>query len=384
MITYISSNSSHIWRNILGLFLCAITLCACDNTGFQETQNPRPTPADYLGSEIVDGYLRAVEPRNFTFPEDHGPHPGYRNEWWYLTGNLETETGRRFGYQVTFFKNALRPESDNDCSGGSAWCTNHLWMGHAAVSDIDNATHYATEIFTRQEPDLAGAVTTPFRVWIQDWQMFALGNDFPWELEVFADDFALTLQLSSLKSPVLQGESGLSQKSPEPGNASFYYSITRLPTQGQIHLAGESLNVEGQSWLDREWSTSALASDQSGWDWFSLQFNDNTELMYYQLRDDLGNTHPNSSGNFTSLMGLQTQISQEDVLLEEQVHWIASDGTSYATQWRMQYAGNDLIIRAVFDDQLMDVTFQYWEGAVDVLNGVTEEKIGQGYLEMVR
>ena len=369
-------------RNIL--FMCVIILCACDNTGIQESQNSRPTPADYLGSEIVDGYLRAEEPRSFSFPEDHGPHQGFRNEWWYLTGNLETETGRRFGYQVTFFKNALRPESENNCSNGNAWCTNHLWMGHTAVSDISNATHYAAEVFTRQEPGLAGAETTPFRVWIQDWQMFALGNDFPWELEVFSDDFALTLQLSALKAPVLQGDRGLSQKSPEPGNASYYYSMTRLPTQGQIHLEGESHNVEGQSWLDREWSTSALASDQSGWDWFSLQLNDNTELMYYQLRDDLGNTHSNSSGNFTSLMGLQTRIDPEDIQLEEQAYWQAADGTSYATHWRMQYVDKDWIIRAAFDDQLMDVTFQYWEGAVDVLSAVSGEKVGQGYLEMVR
>jgi predicted secreted hydrolase len=384
MKSHKSQFTNYALRNILVQSLCVLTLVACDNVVVPETQTPRPTPADYLGSEVVDGYLRAVEPRNFNFPEDHGPHPGYRNEWWYLTGNLETKTGRRFGYQVTFFKNALRPESDNVCSDGNAWCTNHLWMGHAAVSDIDNATHYTAEIFTRQEPGLAGAATAPFRVWIQDWQMFALGNDFPWELEVFADDFALTLQLSTLKPPVLQGDSGLSQKSPDSGNASYYYSMTRLQTQGQIHLAGESNDVEGQSWLDREWSTSALASDQSGWDWFSLQFNDNSELMYYQLRDDLSNTHSSSSGNFTSLMGLQTSISPEDILLEEQTHWLSSDGTSYTTQWRMQYAGNDLIIRAVFDDQLMDVTFQYWEGAVDVLDAVSGEKIGQGYLEMVR
>jgi predicted secreted hydrolase len=384
MNSFLSQSTYHLQRNTLFLVLCAITLYACDKTDISESQNPRLSPADYLGSEIVDGYLRAVEPRNFSFPEDHGPHPGYRNEWWYLTGNLETETGRRFGYQVTFFKNALRPESDNDCSGGNAWCTNHLWMGHAAVSDIDSATHYAAEIFTRQEPDLAGAVTTPFRVWIQDWQMFALGSEFPWELEVFADDFALTLQLSAFKQSVLQGDMGLSQKSPEPGNASYYYSMTRLPTQGQVHLQGESFDVAGQSWLDREWSTSALASDQSGWDWFSLQFTDGTELMYYQLRDDLGSTHPNSSGNFTSLMGLQVPISPEDIQLEEQVHWLAADGTSYTTQWRMEHAGNDLIIRAAFDDQLMDVTFQYWEGAVDVIDRVSGEKIGQGYLEMVR
>ena len=344
----------------------------------------RLSAVDILAGNNVEGYLRADASRQFFFPRDHGPHDGFRNEWWYLTGNVATAEGRRFGYQVTFFKSALRPDNNNDCAGSNNWCTNHLWMGHAAVSDVDNQAHHSAEIFSRASPDLSGAKLDPLRVWIQDWQLFSGSNDFPWQLEVLTEDFALTLQLVSEKLPVLQGDNGLSQKSPEPGNASYYYSLSRMNTTGQLYLDGQAIAVSGSSWLDREWSTSALASDQSGWDWFSLQFDNGTELMYYQLRDLEGSTHANSSGNLTSVMGTQQLITPEAMALEEIDTWQAADGTVYTTRWRMQYQDRDLLVQAVFEDQLMDETFQYWEGAVDVLDFDTGNKVGQGYLEMVR
>ena len=176
----------------------------------------------------------------------------------------------------------------------------------------------------------------------------------------------------------------LSRKSAAAGNASYYYSITRINTSGQVHVNGVSHDVTGTSWLDREWSTSALATDQSGWDWFSLQFNDGGEIMYYQLRDQEGGAHTYSSGNHTSLMGVQSAIAPADLQLEDLDSWQAPDGTDYTTRWRMRYRDNDWIIQAVFEDQLMDVTFQYWEGAVDVIEQNSGEIIGRGYLEMVR
>jgi len=358
-------------------------LSACSQQEPPGTQG-RLTAAQVLASDDVAGFLRVTEPRRFTFPADHGRHPGYRNEWWYLTGNLETEQGEHFGYQVTFFASALRPDESNDCESDDTWCTNHLWMGHAAVTDSTAQMHYAAEIFSRQEPGLAGVQSSPWRVWIQDWQMFSAGNDFPWEVEVFAEDFALALQLEPLKEPVLQGDAGLSQKSPDAGNASYYYSITRLQTTGQVFINDQSHTVTGSSWLDREWSTSALAAVQSGWDWFSLQLDDGSEFMYYQLRDLDGNAHPNSSGNYTSLVGTQTPVSPGQVSLEELDDWTAPDGTRYTTRWRMTHDQHDWIIDAVIEDQLMAVTFQYWEGAVVVSDADSGEALGRGYLEMVR
>lgn len=362
----------------------SLLLVACGEP--QETTAPaRLAATDYLAGDDVDGYLRVTEPRAFFFPQDHGSHPGYRNEWWYLTGNMEAVNGQRFGYQVTFFKTAIRPDAGNDCEAGVAnWCSNHVWMGHAALSDVANRQHHNAELFSRDNPGLAGARLNPFRVWIQDWQMFSAGNGFPWELEVITEDFALTLNLDPAKGPVLQGDRGLSRKSPEPGNASYYYSLTRIVTSGQVHVDGDTFPVTGSSWLDREWSTSALAADQSGWDWFSLQFDDGTELMYYQLRNLEGDAHSSSAGNFTSLMGTQTPIAPESIVLEEVKNWTAPDGTAYTTTWHMQYRDSDWLIRALFDNQLMDLTFQYWEGAVEVSNADSGEVLGRGYLEMVR
>lgn len=368
------------------LFLVIITLLlvACGNRA-EESSSARLSAADVLGNNDVKGFLRAEQPRLFSFPQDHGPHDGFRNEWWYLTGNVETQAGRRFAYQVTFFSTAIRSDEEDSCKTDvSAWCTNTIWMGHAAVSDVSEEVHYAAERFTRQEPGLAGARLNPFRVWLQDWKLFSGVDDFPWELEIFADDFVLSLSLSATKKPVLQGVNGLSQKSPEPGNASYYYSLTNLKTSGQLFLGGETYNVAGSSWMDREWGTSALAADQSGWDWFSLQFNEGQELMYYQLRKLNGDTHPGSSGNATSLMGTQTQIMPEQMQLEELNTWQAPDGTLYTTRWQMKYLNNDWIIQAVFEDQLMDVSFQYWEGAVDVIESSSGKEVGRGYLEMVR
>jgi len=333
-----------------------------------------------LGGENTEGYLQADAPRDFSFPQDHGPHAGFRNEWWYFTGNISTAERRRFGYQVTFF-NAAAPASDNAAST-SAWHSERLWMAHVALTDVDGDEHYPLERFSRENPGLAGATLEPFRVWLEDWQLTGDAAG-PWHLRINDDAFALDLDLSASKPPVLQGVDGLSQKSPEPGNASYYYSMTRIATTGSIALGGESYTVRGTSWLDREWSTSALGADQSGWDWFSLQFDDRQELMYYQLRTTSGAAHPNSSGNWTDVAAQQTLIRPEEIVLEELDTWTSPAGTVYTTAWNLRYAGKRWRIEAVVDDQLMALSIPYWEGAVDVLddNGAS---VGRGYLEMVR
>lgn len=371
-------------RRSVSYILALILLLAlgCAEQG-NESESSRLTAASYLAAGDTSGYKLALEPRQFSFPDDHGPHPGFRNEWWYLTGNLETETGSRFGYQVTFFANALRPTEEHLCNGNQ-WCTDYVWMGHAAISDIENREHYAAEIFSREAPGLAGAISDPYRIWIQDWQLFSPHRDLPWGLEVTSEDFAITLQLNSSKAPVLQGVDGLSQKSEAPGNASFYYSLSRMETNGQLSIGGHTLTVTGSSWMDREWSTSALSSNQSGWDWFSLQFHDGSELMYYQLRDLEGRAHPFSAGKYMSISGINTSINSEDIALVEEHDWTASNGVIYTTQWRMGYRGHDLLIKAYFEEQLMDLTFEYWEGAVEVLDYQSGAELGKGYLEMVR
>lgn len=337
------------------------------------------------GGEDSEAFLRAEGNRMFTFPRDHGGHPGYRNEWWYLTGNLRTDTGRRFGYQLTFFRAALRPPADTDDSH-SAWHSEHIWMAHAALSDVQGNTHIALERFSRENPGLAGVQTEPFRVWLENWSLSAQGEgaDFPWQIDLSDPAFSLQLRLSPAKPLVLQGDRGLSQKSPASGNASWYYSFTRLHTEGELILGDAHFQLTGASWLDREWSTSALSSDQTGWDWFSLQFADGRELMYYQLRNSSGQAHPSSRGNWTNRSAQQTVIRPEDIRLEELRQWQSPDGTDYTTQWRMHYQGREWIVAAVMEDQFMDLALPYWEGAVDVLDAASGETVGQGYLEMVR
>ncbi|MGV3591997.1 MAG: lipocalin-like domain-containing protein [Gammaproteobacteria bacterium] len=336
--------------------------------------------ASVLGGDDTEGFLRADRPREFAFPQDHGPHPGFRNEWWYFTGNLDTEDGRRFGYQLTFF-NAGLPSTERE-TPDSAWQSERLWMAHAALTDVDAGEHYARERFSRENPGLAGATLQPFRVWLDDWQLSGAANG-PWRVQVDDAGFALDLELMPTKAPVLQGVDGLSQKSPEPGNASYYYSVTRIATRGTLRTGDDTFSVSGTSWLDREWSTSALAEDQSGWDWFSLQFDDGRELMYYQLRTSTGAAHPNSQGNWTDANARQTLVTADEIVLTELDTWTSPAGVAYATEWSLEFGGRRWRIDAVLDDQLMDLTIPYWEGAVDVFdeNGA---RAGRGYLEMVR
>jgi predicted secreted hydrolase len=334
-----------------------------------------------LGGGNTEGFLRADAPREFVFPADHGPHPGFRNEWWYLTGNLHTAEGRRFGYQVTFFNAAMRPPGATGAD--SAWDSERLWMAHFAITDVETGTHQKRERFSRENPGLAGAQVSPFKVWLEDWTLTGTGNDYPWLLQVADEDLALNLDLSSSKPPALQGQNGLSQKSPAAGNASYYYSLTRMPSSGEITIGTDVFQVNGDSWLDREWSTSALADDQKGWDWFSLQFDDGQELMYYQLRTLSGAAHANSQGNWTDQNGNQQVIGNADITLEEVAWWTSPAGVDYATEWRMRYQDNAWLVKAVLAAQLMELSIPYWEGAVDVFDS-EGKMVGRGYLEMVR
>jgi predicted secreted hydrolase len=358
------------------LLLLALALSAC------EMQQPANAPAlrvdQVLGAEPAAGFARAFEPRHLLFPEDHGAHPDYATEWWYLTGNLQTANGRRFGYQFTLFRVALRPgEGLQD----STWRTQQIYMGHLAISDIAASKHYSAERLARAAAGLAGARVAPFAVWLGPWSMRAGDELFPLTVTAQHGDIGLALQMQSGDKPlVLQGERGLSRKSATPGNASYYYSFTRLPTRGELRIGDTLYPVQGASWMDREWSSSALDSDQAGWDWFSLQLDDGRDLMYYQLRTRQGETHAFSRGTLVGTDGEVQTLLPGQVSLTPLHHWQAEDGTRYPTRWRLQVAGLqlDLEVQALFDDQLMDHSVRYWEGAVEV----SGSHRGSGYLEL--
>lgn len=359
------------------LIILVLVLAGC------RAEEPPPDAfsiADLLGGTDTDGFARAREPRLFRFPGDHGSHPDYRNEWWYLTGQLQATDGREFGFQVTFFRTAVVP---HDVNSNSAWRTRQVWMAHAALSDLTDRQHIGFERFARQGVGLAGASTAPFRVWLEDWQLSTDQDGKRWQLSLPTRDFTLNLDLSPLAPVVLQGEQGLSRKSGDAGKASYYYSIPRLAATGRLSRQGEQLSVSGLAWLDREWSTSALGPEQVGWDWFSLQLRDGRNVMYYQLRDRNGRADPYSSGSVSDRRGRTDRLDPARVELTPLRYW--RDGEHrYPVEWRMHIAGEPQAwrVRALLDDQLMRLSVRYWEGAVEVVEEDTGASIGRGYLEM--
>ncbi len=342
-------------------------------------------------AELLDAgdeaFPRALEPRAFSFPADHGPHPEFRNEWWYVTGNLDTSGGRRFGYELTIFRFALAPRNPTSLS---AWRSNQVYIAHLAVTDPEADRFLTDEKFSRGAAGLAGATATPFAVWIDDWRIARRGDggDGPreaWSLEAASDEFALTFELDALKPPVLNGDAGLSQKSDEPGNASYYYSLTRIATRGTIRIGDETFDVNGSSWLDREWSSSALDPGQVGWDWFALQLDDDTELMYYSIRRTDGSEDHNSAGTLTARDGNAVKVTSDDVRLTVLDTWDSPAGGTYPARWRLAVPAEELTLEIVpvMADQELFTTVRYWEGAVDVTGYRGQEPIsGRGYVEL--
>lgn len=349
------------------------------------TQGPAMTVAGSLGGNGGgEGFERAYAPRPFHFPEDHGPHPGFRTEWWYWTGNLQTQDGRAFGYQFTLFRSALAPEAPERAS---AWGTRQVYLGHFTISDVKGGRFHASERFSRAALGLAGAQAEPFRVWLEDWQVKAVdGGVFPLRLSATAGGVSLELTLEEGKPPVLQGKDGLSQKGPEPGNASYYYSLTRMPSRGTVTVDGQAYPVTGASWMDREWSTSALGPNQVGWDWFSLQLSDNTELMYYQLRRTDGSADPFSSGTFVPASGAPVHVTREDVRVEVLDTWKSpGSGATYPAKWRLSVPSQqvELTLTPLLADQELPVSFRYWEGAVRLEGTHAGQPVtGRGYVEL--
>lgn len=337
---------------------------------------------------LLDGddvrFARALEAREFTFPRDHGPHPDFRNEWWYVTGNLDSDRGRRFGYELTIFRFSLTPRP---IASESAWRTNQVYIAHFAVTDADGERFFVAERYSRGALGLAGAEAAPFRVWLENWEI-AAQEELPstqWRLRAGDEEFALEAMLAPLKLPVPNGIGGLSQKSAERGNASYYYSITRLNTQGTLRIGADEYRVSGLSWLDREWSSSALGPDQQGWDWFALQLSDGSDLMFYSIRRSDGTQDPHSAGTWIGSDGKASYLPREAVDVAVNRTWQSPGGGRYPAAWTLTLPTRKLTleVRPVIADQELTTTVRYWEGAVDVLGDKDGEPIsGRGYVEL--
>jgi predicted secreted hydrolase len=378
------------------------------------------------------GFARALAPRPFRFPADHGPHPEFRTEWWYYTGNLTARDGRRFGFQLTFFRVALAPPAPTEggaaaatpaaAAGGStsgappprtsAWATRQVYFAHFAVTDVAGRRFQSWERWERDALGLAGARASPFRVWVGDWSAAAAGHESagtpPMRLTATAGaegatGAGLDLVLASALRPVPQGDRGLSPKSAEAGNASYYYSLPRLAAAGTLRLGAETVAVTGLAWMDREWSTSSLGPGEVGWDWFALQLDDGWELMLYRLRRrpaatataagrDARSPAASASGGGTapgaeladpaSRATLIAPDGRSELLplsalrFAETGSWTSpATGVRYPSGWRLTRtaaaagpgpgpAGFDLAVQPLLPDQELRLSLRYWEGAV--------------------
>ncbi|GIL14714.1 MAG: carotenoid 1,2-hydratase [Chloroflexota bacterium] len=338
----------------------------------------------------TSGFARADAPYNWQFPLDFGAHPAFQTEWWYYTGNLKTADGRHFGYQFTIFRRALAPPSSPvTLTGGetSEWRADQIYMAHFALSDVAGGRYFHQQRFSRGSAGLAGATTEPvYRVWLEDWQVVALEPAARrTRIYAHADDFGVELVMDQLKPPALHGDNGLSPKSDEPGSASYYYSLTRLKTAGEIVVNGETFQVSGASWKDHEFSTSALGADAQGWDWFGLQLDDNRELMLGQIRMTDGSREPAFGGLLVEADGSTRYLSAEDFSIETTATWTSPHtGAVYPAGWNIAINTGAEQLAINLTPLLADQELHggggvdYWEGAVAISGGAA----GYGYAEL--
>ena len=321
---------------------------------------------------------------NYEFPRDHGAHTDFKTEWWYFTGNLESQDGEDFGYQLTFFRQGIiEPGREIPASN---FLQRDMKFAHFAVSDISSKKFHHSQKLARGAFGEAGFEEGDRLAWIDRWSCQRIGpHDF--HLLASYGDVSVDLTLRSQRDPVIHGKNGVSQKSEGEGRASHYYSLTRMATTGTVQIGKKIHSVSGLTWFDHEWATNQLAANQSGWDWFSLQLEDGSDLMLFQIRTKEGGRDPYSSGTFVSQTGESQKIRLADFDLAP-VDWWTSPHTKarYPVAWKISIPSRklDLTVRARFQDQeLASQPFSYWEGAVSAEGTCHGQPVkGKGYLEM--
>jgi predicted secreted hydrolase len=318
----------------------------------------------------------------FEFPRDYFNHEDYQTEWWYYTGNVKSAAGHRFGFELTFFRQGV-----SRAANSSTWFVHDIWMAHLALSDINGQRFYNEERLNRSGPGIAGVDPQTGLVWNGNWRAH-IGEQGE-ELQGIGDKFGLALKLVPVKRPVIQGQNGASQKAEGAGHASHYFSLTRLETTGSIELDGKSYSVEGTSWIDHEFFSDSMATNETGWDWLSIQLGDGTELMLYRLRHTDGSIDPYSSGSYVDASGRSQFLSAKDFTMTPGAETWTSPATNaaYPVRWHVSIPGLklELDVTTPLKSQELSASFgpSYWEGSIDVscarggqpLNGV-------GYLEM--
>jgi len=392
--------------------LLALTFIAGCNRSNELPASSAMSLEEAFSSDSTGNFARAFREYKFNFPRDHAAHPEFRQEWWYFTGNVNSTEGHRYGYELTIFRFALKPPKQeivtstytisNDSSAServSSWRTNHIYMAHLAVTDIDNNKFYYAEQFSRDAMGLAGAGiyykdrlegdSTQLKIWLNDWSIESVGDKvFPLHLSAKGDGFSIALILSQSKPVVLQGDNGLSLKGEKAGNASYYYSVTRMETVGSIVVGTEKASVSGLSWFDREWSTSQLEPEQEGWDWFALQLDDERDIMIYYLRRKDGSLDLKSAGSIVDKDGKSRPLAANEFYIEVLRQWQSPHtNISYPAAWKINIPSESLELQVTpaVEDQELNTTIRYWEGAVKVSGKYKDNNVivaGKGYVEL--
>ena len=329
-------------------------------------------------------YRLALPGYRYEFPRDNFDHPDYQTEWWYYTGNVHSADGHRFGFELTFFRQGIDRSSTN-----SVWDAHDLYVAHLALSDLDGGRFYHSERTNRAGPGIAGISAAGGRIWNGNWRIDWRGGYQ--QLQAIDERFTLNFSMRSAKPPVIHGENGVSQKAEGAGRASHYISLTRLITSGQIALGAPTFDVTGLAWMDHEFFTSQLSPDQVGWDWLSIQLDDNTELMLFHLRRRDGSIDSHSAGTFVDSDGRATHLLRDDFTLEPAGETWASpaSGAAYPVRWKISVPALNVALEATTPLRSQELTGvnnlipTYWEGAIRLSGRKGEAPIaGVGYLEM--
>ncbi len=325
----------------------------------------------------------------YQFPRDHGSHDEFRTEWWYYTGHLETAEGRRFGFELTFFRRGIPPDQIH--TRPSRWSVDQLYLAHVAITDVSEGQFHFRDRVSRGGLGKAGADTTHLHVWLDQWRAESSEPSGDRQtLDAQADGMALSLTLAPLKPLVIHGEQGISKKGSAAGQASHYYSFTRLKTMGTLTLGTQAYKVTGTSWMDHEFGSADLSADLVGWDWFSIQLTDNRELMVYRLRRSDGSSDPASSGTLVFPDGHTQHLSASDIRLTPLDTWTSpASKATYPHRWQVSIPslGLSLNLTPLLADQELRTSrstqVTYWEGAVAVTGTERGQAIkGQGYVEL--
>ena len=332
--------------------------------------------ATLLGGPSEAGFLAADAVQPFAFPRDHGAHPRFRQEWWYLTAALEDPSaGEEYGVQFTLFRRALAADA-----GQGPWRSAQVFLGHFALTDVERERHVEAERFARGHPRLAGVRSAPFAAWIEGWRLESTGaSTWPMRLRARAEMFGVDLVLRETRPPVPQGDRGLSTKG--PGAGAYYYSVPRLAIEGSLRIGERRVGVRGLGWFDREWSTSALDAEQVGWDWFALQLDDGRSLMAYQIRRRDGERGAYDQGVLISPDGSLRTLAGTDFSLSAERVWRDDAGTRWPLRWRLEVGDEVFVVDAAIEDQVMDTSIRYWEGLVRVSDPLARD-LGRGYMEL--